>query len=356
MRIVSMKKNKGTIEIKTDNRLYIIDFLNDKILSNGKEIKKLSRDFVQACYDYHEYSVSRSGFGTQEILSKFIYLNENDFKAYRDGEAFLSMALQYPELDYNEAMYPYFASHNKLTKDYLEWCKKEEEPVNHNSINKYKSIKTYSLIPKDLKPYFAIIFTQISIESLELLDTSTLLKLLRIVKYTTFHSDNPKAVYSRLSELIRYLTIYNISDEFLDTNRTVFQNYKTYQVYNNESKKNRIGFELRRLKFMNGNLFDGDARNSHIVVVPQTYEDLVDEGKQQNNCVGHYYNDSILRGENLILFIRHSNSPKKSYITCRYNIEKQDIVEYRYKNNQNVYGNDIIIIQKVAEMIRNNLK
>ena len=351
MRIVSMKKNKGTIEIETERRFYVIDFLNDKILSNGQEIKKLSRDFVQACHDYHEYSASRSGFGTQEILSKFIYLNENDFKAYRDGEAFLSMALQYPELDYNEAMYPYFANHNKLTKDYLEWCKKEEEPVNHNSINRYKSIKAYSLIPKDLKPYFAIIFTQISIESLELLDTSTLLKLLRIVKYTTFHSDNPKAVYSRLSELIRYLTIYNISDELLDTNRTVFQNYKTYQIYDNESKEGRIGLKLRRLNFMNGKYFD-----NYIVVVPQTYEDLADEGKQQNNCVGHYYNDSILAGENLMLFIRHSNSPKKSYITCRYNIEKQDIVEYRYKNNQNVYGNDIIIIQKVAEMIRNNLK
>lgn len=351
MRIVSMKKNKGTIEVKTDNRLYVIDFLNDKILSNGKEIKKLSRDFVQACYDYHEYSISRSGFGTQEILSKFIYLNENDFKAYRDGEAFLSMALQYPELDYNEAMYPYFASHNKLTKDYLEWCTKEEAPVNHNSMNRYKSIKAYSLIPKDLKPYFAIVFTQISIESLELLNTSTLLKLLRIVKYTTFHSDNPKAVYSRLSELIRYLTIYNINDELLDTNRTVFQNYENYHFYNMKEEKNMLSLKLKQLNFMNGKCFD-----DYIVVVPQTYEDLVDEGKQQNNCVGHYYNESILGGENLILFIRHSNSPKKSYITCRYNIKKQDIVEYRYKNNQDVNGYDMIIIEKVAEMIRNNLK
>jgi hypothetical protein len=346
-----MKKNKGTIEIETERRFYVIDFLNDKILSNGKEIKKLSRDFVQACYDYHEYSISRSGFGTQEILSKFIYLNENDFKAYRDGEAFLSMALQYPELDYNEAMYPYFANHNKLTKDYLEWCTKEEAPVNHNSMNRYKSIKAYSLIPKDLKPYFAIVFTQISIESLELLNTSTLLKLLRIVKYTTFHSDNPKAVYSRLSELIRYLTIYNINDELLDTNRTVFQNYENYHFYNMKEEKNMLSLKLKQLNFMNGKCFD-----DYIVVVPQTYEDLVDEGKQQNNCVGHYYNESILGGENLILFIRHSNSPKKSYITCRYNIKKQDIVEYRYKNNQDVNGYDMIIIEKVAEMIRNNLK
>ena len=351
MRIVSMKKNKGTIEIETEKRFYIIDFLNDKILSNGQEIKKLSRDFFQACHDYHEYSVSCSGFGTQEILSKFIYLNKNDFKAYRDGEAFLSMALQYPELDYNEAMYPYFANHNKLTKDYLEWCTKEEAPVNHNSMNRYKSIKAYSLIPKDLKPYFAIVFTQISIESLELLNTSTLLKLLRIVKYTTFHSDNPKAVYSRLSELIRYLTIYNISDELLDTNRTVFQNYENYHFYNMKEEKNMLSLKLKQLNFMNGKCFD-----DYIVVVPQTYEDLVDEGKQQNNCVGHYYNESILGGENLILFIRHSNSPKKSYITCRYNIKKQDIVEYRYKNNQDVNGYDMIIIEKVAEMIRNNLK
>nr|DAI81306.1 MAG TPA: PcfJ like protein [Caudoviricetes sp.] len=356
MRIVSMKKNKGTIEIETERRFYVIDFLNDKILSNGQEIKKLSRDFFQACYDYHEYSISRSGFGTQEILSKFVYLRENNFKEYRDGEAFLSMALQYPELDYNRAMYSFFANYNKLTKDYLEWCKKEEEPVNHDSINRYKSIKAYSLIPKDLKPYFAIILAQISIESLELLNTSTLLKLLRIVKYTTFHSDNPKAVYSKLSELIRYLTIYNISDELLNTNRTVFQNYKTYQVYDNESKEGKIGLELRRLNFMNGSLFDGNARNSHVVIIPQTLEDLIDEGKQQNNCVGHYYNESILRGENLILFIRHSNSPKKSYITCRYNIKKQDIVECKYKNNQDVNGYDMIIIKKAAEMIRNNLK
>ena len=346
-----MNKNKGTIEVETERRFYVIDFLNDKILSNGKEIKSLSKDFFQACYDYHDYVISLPNLGTQVILSKFILLRENNFKQYRDGEAFLSMALQYPELDYNEAMYPYFANHNKLTKDYLEWCKKEEEPVNSDSIKKYKSIKAYSLIPKDLKPYFVIVFTHISVESLELLDTSTLLKLLRIVKYTALHSDNPKAVYNKLSELIRYFTTYNISDELLDTNRTVFQNYKTYQIYNDESKEGRIGFELRRLNFMNGKSFD-----DYIVVVPQTYEDLVDEGKQQNNCVGHYYNDSILRGENLILFIRRSNSPKKSYITCRYNIKKQDIVEYKYKNNQDVYGHDVIIIKKVAEIIRNNLK
>ena len=93
MKIVSMRKNKGTIEVETERRFYVIDFLNDKILSNGKEIKSLSKDFFQACYDYHDYVISFPNLGTQVILSKFILLRENNFKEYRDGEAFLSMAL-----------------------------------------------------------------------------------------------------------------------------------------------------------------------------------------------------------------------------------------------------------------------
>ena len=64
MKIVSMNKNKGTIEIETERRFYVIDFLNDKILSNGKEIKSLSKDFFQACYDYYDYVISLSNLGT----------------------------------------------------------------------------------------------------------------------------------------------------------------------------------------------------------------------------------------------------------------------------------------------------
>ena len=48
MNILTMRKNKGTIEVKTDRRLYVIDFLNDKILSNGKEIKQYSNMLVDS--------------------------------------------------------------------------------------------------------------------------------------------------------------------------------------------------------------------------------------------------------------------------------------------------------------------
>lgn len=353
MKIVSMEKNKGTIEIKTERRFYVIDFLNDKILSNGKEIKQLSRDLLQSIYFYHRNQLELSNFGKETILSKFILLRENDLKAYREDEAFLSMALQYPELDYEAALPRFFTIRHKLTKDYLEWCRKEKEPVSYESMHRYKSIKLYNSIPKELKPYFAIISSN-NLTDLSELKNSTLLKLLKIARYSVFHTENPNFICSGLSRLIHYLKIYD--DELLDTNRTISRNYKIYQLYSSENRKDKIGLELNRLNFMNGKLFDGDARNSYIVVVPQTLKDLIDEGKQQNNCVGSFYNDDILCGRSLILFIRHTDSPQKSYITCRYDVKKQDIVEYRYKNNQNVYGNDIIIIKKVAEMIKDELK
>ena len=93
-----MRKNKGTIEIETERRFYVIDFLNDKILSNGQEIKKLSRDFFQACYDYHEYSISHSGFGTQEILSKYVLLRENNFKEYTPNVDKLLLLLSFHQI------------------------------------------------------------------------------------------------------------------------------------------------------------------------------------------------------------------------------------------------------------------
>ena len=353
MKIVSMEKNKGTIEIKTERRFYVIDFLNDKILSNGKEIKQLSRDLLQSIWLYHRNNLELSIFGKETILSKFILLRENDLRAYREDEAFLSMALQYPELDYEASLNRFFIREHKLTKDYLEWCRKEKKVIDYPSIFNYESIKLYNSIPKELKPYFAIISSN-NLTDLSKLKNSTLLKLLKIVRYSVFHTENPNFICSGLSRLIHYLKVYD--DELLDTNRTISRNYKIYQLYSNENRKTKIGLELKRLNFMNCRLFDGDARNSYIVVVPQTYEDLIDEGKQQNNCVGSFYNDSILDGRNLILFIRHTDNPTKSYITCRYDVNKQNIVEYKYKNNQNVYGYDLTVIQKVAEMIKNELK
>ena len=73
--------------------------------------------------------------------------------------------------------------------------------------------------------------------------------------------------------------------------------------------------------------------DGYIIKVPQSIDDLVDEGQQQNNCVGYYYNDNIVDNKDLIYFIRKKDKPKKSYVTCRYNINRRETVEHRYVNN-----------------------
>lgn len=89
------------------------------------------------------------------------------------------------------------------------------------------------------------------------------------------------------------------------------------------------------------------------VVVPSSLKDFTDEGRQQNNCVGHYYHKSIAEGLNLIYFIRKTNSPDKSYITNRFNIHSQKTTETKKKNNATNDDQDALrFICRIDEMIR----
>lgn len=135
----------------------------------------------------------------------------------------------------------------------------------------------------------------------------------------------------------------------LNTNRTVSQNYRIIEqqkFVNNEAFENT----LRRLNFMNDKCFD-----DYIVVVPQNVMDLVNEGFQQNNCVGYYYNNSIKNGNNCIFFLRKKDKPEKSYITCRYSVDNKEVVEARYKNNRNIDSADEKIVYYINDFINDNI-
>ena len=89
------------------------------------------------------------------------------------------------------------------------------------------------------------------------------------------------------------------------------------------------------------------------IVVPKGIADLKDEGEQQHNCVGSYYNDSIIKRQNLIYFIRKTDCANKSYVTCRFNIESDRTVEARIRNNDSLYDADALdFIHIIDEKIR----
>ena len=135
---------------------------------------------------------------------------------------------------------------------------------------------------------------------------------------------------------------------YLDTNRTFEQNYKIFKEYRDKEKNNLLSKNLKKLNFLNNYQI-----KDYIICVPQDKNDLIEEGKAQNNCVGHYYNDSIIEGENLIYFIRNKKNPTKSFVTCRYNLTDKSTVEHRTKNN-NQYSNTELFMT-IDKLINENI-
>lgn len=80
--------------------------------------------------------------------------------------------------------------------------------------------------------------------------------------------------------------------------------------------------ELKKLEFM-----DNDLR----IIVPKNLNEILQEGKDQNHCVGSYV-DRVAQGKTAILFIRHATSPLEAYYTMEYQGGK--IVQIRGKHNK----------------------
>ena len=337
-----MRKNKGTIEVKTDRRLYVIDFLNDKILSNGKEIKALPSDVTQFYFTYRQHPETYDR--ETALLSSLIRMSGNIFEKYRKAESFISIAIQNLDLEYRVDLDDMCGL--KLTKDYLNWCREHDDFVSLRTTQEYYQEKLEDSIPKELKPYYVMMKFYTATENI---DIETLFKLLKIIKYTVCHLRANEAVndIEDLYDLTNILTDEN--KKLLNTNRTVSQNYRIIEqqkFVNNEAFENT----LRRLNFMNGKCFD-----DYIVVVPQNVMDLLNEGFQQNNCVGYYYNNSIKNGNNCIFFLRRKDKPEKSYITCRYCVDTKEVVEAKYKNNRDIDSADEKIVHYINVFINDNI-
>ena len=54
---------------------------------------------------------------------------------------------------------------------------------------------------------------------------------------------------------------------------------------------------------------------NYTVVIPTKGQDIVEEGQKMHHCVGGYVN-SVVEGNDYIVFIRHKDTPDVPYITC----------------------------------------
>lgn len=150
-----------------------------------------------------------------------------------------------------------------------------------------------------------------------------------------------------LSDMMIIAEQYDISlADFIDATKGIRDNHKTLTAYKEKRDNEKIADKLCELSFLDGFEYD-----KYCVVVPTCVEDLINEGKQQHNCVGSYYNSDIAEGDDYIYFIRLKENKEQSYITCRYHVYSEETVEVRKKNNQDDFGEEGTIIGKMLEQI-----
>lgn len=146
--------------------------------------------------------------------------------------------------------------------------------------------------------------------------------------------------------------MYEVTKELniLDITKTVSANNHIIANSLENLKTQALSLQLQKLNFINGH-----SNDKFVIVVPQNQTDKKAEGEMQYNCVGYYYDDSIVRGENYIFFLRKKESPNKSYITCRFNKAANEVVEYRAKSNNTVRDTDALqFLHEVESIIQQN--
>ena len=88
------------------------------------------------------------------------------------------------------------------------------------------------------------------------------------------------------------------------------------------TKIKKISKKLENTKFTSG---------PYIIYPVTSYEELVEEGNNQHNCV-RTYADRIVNGTCLIYLMRKKDNPNKSLVTVE--VRNKKVVQSRIKNNE----------------------
>lgn len=255
-------------------------------------------------------------------------------------------------------------------KGFIKWVKEKQKLLNDNSLDEFKTVQALRQHSKEDSEIYEFLTTtegspadRILVEGKKLTDwylttdptTRKIFNKILNVSLKGFSWNFTRDMSEWLNRFIppvyfsRGLRIpINNPIQYANTNRSFTWNNKMLsEIAESQVEESIIAKEdiIRPIEALSNEQFT--------VVVPSNLKDFTDEGKQQNNCVGSYYHKSIAEGRNFIYFIRKTNSPDKSYITNRFNIDYQKTTETKMKNNATNDDQDARrLIRRIDEMIR----
>lgn len=296
-------------------------------------------------------------------------------KNYKNGFRKLDIWLSYPDLLEKINHYNFGNLPNECPKGFVNWLRKNNKPLNFWSLEQFKEEQNLKkLAPQDFKMYHFLkensrLSENYFYDYLKL--SADIRKTLNKILTNSFKKPLIWELRIEVENILRmaftsfgagyYFTYYyNTTSAYIeydvtkyfDPNRDIAYNLKNIVTAINKEKEKSIISQENKIREIE------KLSNPHYtIVVPSCLEDFTKEGKMQNNCVGYYYHDNIKRGTDFIYFIRKSETPNQSYITCRFNKSWNETVERRTKNNNSVNDNSALeLIKKIDEKIRELFK
>jgi hypothetical protein len=293
---------------------------------------------------------------TQENNTKLLQIAINnivknpDRKFYVKKFNVIESCLAYPDIATSFADLP-----SDFPKGFADYCKKNELNFSQYALDKFNLEKAMSRLPKDVVELLAVTekaSSHIKSKINELLNEKEIDFL--VLTNKVFKTQLKENLWE-LDRIIDFIAIYlagkkqykNAILQMIDTNRTFSYNANQIKCNLEDLQNKDILNNEKQIAFLETVDF-GD----YIIKVPAQMADFTDEGNQQHNCVGYHYHNSIRRNENLVYFLRKKDNPTRSYITCRYNMQRSSTVEYLATCNSTVKDeNAVKVIKEIDKLI-----
>lgn len=152
-----------------------------------------------------------------------------------------------------------------------------------------------------------------------------------------FYGESPDV--NRIQTLFFYAKELGVTvDHKCDFFRTYINLHREYTLRKTELDNKAIKANVDRHKVALA--FESD---DYVVVIPETANEIINEGKNQHNCVGGYVG-SVIRNDCTIVFVRQKSNPDKSYITVEIS-PRGRIVQYLRECNNRPCGDDVAFQQ-----------
>lgn len=305
-------------------------------------------NFISGLYEESDKTKKNESYVSMEVyILETISLEKekNDFFfGMRKGDRIYSLLLSNPNLriswDYD----------GDIPEGFVDFCLKNILMLNDGSYKIFQSSKKIKDYPEDVRILAAENIEEISGSKLP---KEHIVKILRayknsVLKYGSYAFDGHSALRYTLiyvGQFPELIKLINNQSSFALVAKAVDENYK---LLKDKEQQELIQKNQKRIKELENLLYE-----DYCFIVPTTPKELIDEGKQQHNCVGSYYNNFMSNEIGFIYFIRKKNEPEKSYITCRFNVYTKKTEEARYRFNDEVSKEeDGRAILKASEFIK----